>query len=159
MHCTVCDATLPTSALFCPRCGRALMPPRPLAAAADRAQSAPAIPRDEAQTALSARYELGERLEPEVVDAFVDRVEQAIEARIEAKLAKLRQERRLPATQRGRHFIGRLAASLGVGIPLTSVVIPITELSPFVGGLTALGIWVTILTLNIYYTEVEKQQD
>jgi hypothetical protein len=161
MHCTTCGAAIPSGALFCPGCGRSLPAPRPVAAAAARTRSAPAIPREEAESALSTRYELGERMEPEVVDAFVDRVEQAIDTRIESKLTSLRKGGRLPVEKRsrGRHFIGRIAVSLGAGIPLTGLVIPITEVSPFVGSITALGIWASILTLNLYYTEVEKQQD
>jgi hypothetical protein len=159
MHCTTCGAAIPSGALFCPGCGRSLPAPRPVAAAAARSRPPPAFPREEAESALSTRHELGERMEPEVVDAFVDRVEQAIDTRIESKLAVARKGARLPAEKRARHFIGRIAVSLGAGIPLTGLVIPITEVSPFVGSITALGIWASILTLNLYYTEVEKQQD
>jgi hypothetical protein len=118
----------------------------------------PRVEREEAQAALSARYELGEGMEPEIIDAFLDRVEHAIDARVDARMARAGRGSRLPVERRSRGFVGRIAASLGFGIPLTGLVIPISEVSPFVGGLTALGIWASIITLNVYYTEVEKEE-
>ena len=45
--------------------------------------AAPQIPRDDLIAAARARRELGDELEPAVVEAFLDRVERAIDARVD----------------------------------------------------------------------------
>ncbi len=48
------------------------------------------VARDDALAALSARRELGEDFEPAVVDAFVERIEREIDARINVAHARSR---------------------------------------------------------------------
>jgi hypothetical protein len=62
---------------------------------------------------LGARRELGPELEPEVIDAFADRVERAIDARVDARLG----QRGGGAERRGTDRSSLLLAlgSLGVG--------------------------------------------
>ena len=166
MTCASCGTPLPENAMFCPGCGQRMLMPRRAAVAAppvhgDTASAAgarpvrptpEALPRDEVQAALDARRELGERMEPEIVEAFLSRVERAIDARVEERL-----DRRLPSG-RGRraggpnpvHFTGRLAASLGLGIPLTAVA---GEIGGAVG---VLAVWASIVVLNVFYTQAEK---
>lgn len=80
----------------------------------------PQIARDDVVSALGARRELGRDLEPEVVDAFLDRVERGIDARVDRRLAD-----HAPAPrQRSGGRSERLAlaiVSLGTGIPITAI--------------------------------------
>ena len=74
------------------------------------------ITREDVASAVGARQELGEELEPAVVDAFLDKVERAIEERAKA-------------ARRVTHYVDdnsgqRLAlaiVSLGTGIPITAI--------------------------------------
>jgi hypothetical protein len=71
------------------------------------------ITREEAASAIEARRELGDEMEPAVVDAFVDRVERAIQARA------------TETKSRGRSgddtgFVLAIV-SLGTGIPITAI--------------------------------------
>jgi hypothetical protein len=163
MDCASCGTAFTDSALFCPGCGRRITERRPAATSAPAgsppARAAHTIPRDEAEAALATRHELGDRMEPEVVDAFIDRIEHAIDSRVEARMGRLGRRNRLPAEIRARNFTGRIAASLGIGIPLTAIAGTIAEKDAIVGGIAALGAWIAIIVLNIYYTEVEKQRD
>ena len=45
------------------------------------------ISREDVASAVGARRELGEDLEPEVIDAFLEKVERAIDTRVDAQLA------------------------------------------------------------------------
>jgi hypothetical protein len=74
------------------------------------------IHREEIESAIAARRELGEEMEPAVVDAFVERVEQAIEARAaeEARRGRMR------GSDEGIDF-ALAVISLGTGIPITAI--------------------------------------
>jgi hypothetical protein len=76
------------------------------------------ITREDVAAAVGARQELGEELEPAVVDAFLDKVEVAIEARATAQRTTRRRD------DYGDHAGQRLAlaiVSLGTGIPITAI--------------------------------------
>ena len=74
------------------------------------------LPRDELTAAIEARRELGRELEPQVIDGFLERIEQAIDAWVEERLRQ-----RLPA-KRDRGKQQELAlGSLGISIPLVAV--------------------------------------
>lgn len=102
----------------------------------------PDIPHQEAASALGARRELGAEMEPAVVEAFVERVEREIDARVDASLAE---RGRGGARPRGGGD-GRLAlafVSLGVAIPLTAI-------AGGTGGLLAiLIVWIGIVAVNM----------
>ena len=77
------------------------------------------LTREDAESALAARLELGREREPELAEAFADRIERAIDARVEQRVA---------ATRRAPYEEGiegtRLAlaiVSLGTGIPITAI--------------------------------------
>lgn len=46
------------------------------------------VPRDELEVAVRARQELSAEHEPEIVDAFLDRVGTAIDARVDERVAQ-----------------------------------------------------------------------
>ena len=96
----------------------------------------PRVPRDELQAAIEARRELGPDHERELIDSFVERIEQ--------RLAKRPTSTPAPRGGREGSFVLTIV-SLGVGIPLTAIALS-------TGGLAALLIvWVGIVLVNIAY--------
>ena len=69
--------------------------------------------RDELEVAIEARKELGAGLEPAVIDAFVERIEQRLVERDEAKERALRKKR--------EHQKEMVLGSMGIAIPLVVV--------------------------------------
>lgn len=150
MDCASCGTLLPDSALFCPGCGRRLTERRPAVAARTRATPLPAqrtIPREEVQAALAARQELGERMEPEIIDAFLDRIERAIDTRVEARL-RGRQESRPQGTDVGGVWLA--LGSFGLGIPLTAIA------ANMAGLLGLIVVWAGIAAVNLAYHQQRK---
>jgi hypothetical protein len=96
-----------------------------------------AVDREDLQAALEARRELGEALEPHIVDSFVERIERTLEERI-------------PRPPMRRHDSDKPLAlaiiSLGVAIPLTAI--GVTQ-----AGLAGLLIvWAGIVLVNLAYS-------
>ncbi|HZU75722.1 MAG TPA: hypothetical protein VFA70_03100 [Dehalococcoidia bacterium] len=99
------------------------------------------------------------RLEQQIVESYLARIEQTLEARVD-QLVDERVQGMPPAPRRALpNFTGRIAASLGVGIPLTAVAGGIA--GGHAGGVGAVIAVVAslavVLGLNVYYTEAEKQ--
>ena len=99
------------------------------------------ISREDVESAIGARRELGEDLEPAVVDAFLDRVEHAIDARVATQLEQAR------TRKSGRSHDGQRLAlaivSLGTGIPVTAI-------AAEAGGLLGIGLaWLGIVGVNV----------
>lgn len=164
MHCASCGTPLPENALFCPGCGQRMSGQRPppsyapnpapvpaRAPAPRRPASAPTIPRNELDVAIAARDELGERLEPEVIDSFLDRVETSLDARIDARIGQRTGRHRSGPVDRSKAFTARVLGSLGLGIPLTAIAASLTDIPGVI------AVWGAIVVLNIYYTENEKE--
>jgi hypothetical protein len=74
------------------------------------------LPRDELSAAIEARRELGQELEPQVVDSFLARIEKQIDARIDE-----RTRNRLPAKQAREHELALANVSILAAIPLLGV--------------------------------------
>jgi hypothetical protein len=93
------------------------------------------------ESLVGTRRELGEEMEPEVIDAFLDRVEAAAERRAEAvKPAK-------PVSVddgRGERFVLGIV-SLGTGIPITAIA---AEQGGVVGMLV---VWAGIVGVNFSF--------
>jgi hypothetical protein len=95
----------------------------------------PLVPRDELTAALAARRELGEEFEPQLVEAFAERIERRL-----AERTKQVPEKKSPQ-QSGQQFVLALA-SIGMGIPITAVAVE-------KGGLLGLLIaWTGIVLVN-----------
>jgi hypothetical protein len=77
------------------------------------------ISREDVASAVGARLELGRELEPEIVDAFVDRVERAIDARVEERVAELRRHESDSGIEGTR--LALAIVSLCTGIPITAI--------------------------------------
>ena len=111
----------------------------------------PRVERDELIAALAARRELGAELEPAVIDSFVERLERAIDARVDREV-----ERRMQSLPRQRgggggfgigHIILALG-SLGIGVGATGAA---TGMGDAAGVVVALVAWAAIALVNIAY--------
>jgi hypothetical protein len=92
--------------------------------------------RAELEAALRARGELGAELEPQVIDAFVERIERRIDERT-------RELRPMRVRTRGSDQVLALAiVSLGVSIPLTAIAV--TQ----AGLVGLLVVWIGIVLVN-----------
>jgi hypothetical protein len=106
----------------------------------------PELTREDVVSAVGARRELGRDMEPEVVDAFLDRVERGIDARVDRRLdARARPARR---GSRGRSEGLALAiVSLGTGIPITAIA---GETAGLPGLIAA---WAGIVGVNVVFRQ------
>jgi len=89
---------------------------------------------------VGARRELGEEMEPAVIDAFLDRVDAAVEARA----AERRPAPPIPGEGKGEQLVLSII-SLATGIPITAIA---AESGGVVGILVA---WVGIVGVNIAF--------
>jgi hypothetical protein len=103
------------------------------------------LPRDELEASVAARRELGREREPEVVDAFLDRIEKQIDARVDAKLAQSRYapQRRGDGPDWAAALLG--ISSLGIGIGATGA-----ATSQHQGWVAAVA-WVAVILVNALY--------
>ena len=68
------------------------------------------VPRDELQAAIDARKELGEELEPAVIDSFVERIERRLTERADQSERALQKRR--------EHQKEMILGSMAISIPL-----------------------------------------
>jgi hypothetical protein len=102
----------------------------------------PGTTRAELEAAIAARRELGEELEPHVIDSFVGRIERRIDQRIDERLGPHLAKRQSRSDD--KQFVMGLV-SLGIAIPLTAIAISN-------GGLVALAIvWIGIVLVNVAF--------
>jgi hypothetical protein len=162
MQCQICESLVSERALFCEVCGhrvrrapqpepaplRSVAPARPVATQSwPAAAPAPAPPppiatREEVAAAVAARAELGDRLEPEVLDTFLDRIEAAVVTRVDAQV---------DARLRGRGIRTRRKENPGLPVAICSLIfgIPITAITTENAGLGGLLIaWLGIAAVN-----------
>ena len=100
----------------------------------------PTIDRRELEAALAARRELGEEMEPAVLDSFLAKVESGLDARIDARLASRRGRRGGARTPDWSAFLLAFL-SLGVGVG----VVDQASLAGEVVG------WIAIVAVNVAY--------
>jgi hypothetical protein len=74
------------------------------------------LPRDELAAAVEARRELGQELEPQVIEGFLEKVERAIDARVEERVRE-----RLPAKPDRNRQQELALGSLAISIPLIAL--------------------------------------
>jgi hypothetical protein len=75
--------------------------------------------RHELEATLAAREEIGEELEPQLVDRFADRIEQEIDRRAKEKAALQRQP--FPRSGHNAPMLPLALGSLGIAIPLMGI--------------------------------------
>jgi hypothetical protein len=103
------------------------------------------LPRDELEAAVTARQELGREREPQVVDAFLDRIEKQIDARVDDRLSRDRYapQRRARGSDWPAALLG--ISSLGIGIGATGAATSQGE------GWVAAVAWFAIVLVNAMY--------
>jgi VIT1/CCC1 family predicted Fe2+/Mn2+ transporter len=84
------------------------------------------VSRDELGATLAARKELGQDYEPALVEALAERVEQVVQARVDAQVAQFSHVARGPVAAPPGMLpwgarVAIAATSLGVAIPITAV--------------------------------------
>jgi hypothetical protein len=88
--------------------------------------------KSELQAALEARRELGEEMEPAVIDAFV--------ARIEQRLGERGDERERALKRRRDHQKDMTLGAMGIGIPLLAIAAAFTGLAGVIAVCVALAV-------------------
>ena len=99
------------------------------------------LPREELEAAVAARKELGREREPEIVEAFLARVEKQIDARVDERLA--RRHHRGGGPDWAAAILGM--ASLGIGIGATGAATSQGQ------GWVAAVAWLAIVVVNLLY--------
>jgi hypothetical protein len=99
------------------------------------------ITREDAESALAARLELGREREPELADAFADRIERTIDTRVEQRVAAERRAKYDDGIEGPR--LALAVVSLGTGIPITAIA---AEQGGVAGIIVA---WVGIVGVNV----------
>lgn len=97
------------------------------------------------RAALEARRELGAEYEPALVEGFIERLEQTIDARVDARVAE---SRRAAAPQQS----GLDGNQLALGIVTTAIAVPLTAIVAVGAGGGVLGaiiVWIGIAIVNI----------
>jgi hypothetical protein len=94
--------------------------------------------RDELRTAIEARNELGEEMEPAVVDAFVERIERRLAERAADDERALKRKRDYQKEM--------ILGSMGISIPLFAVAAIFTGIPGVVAVLVALVVIAVIAT-------------
>lgn len=103
--------------------------------------------RDDLTATIAARRDLGPEYEAELVDAFMDRLDATIAARVRAELDHRLEHREPSRSSRqntGSPMVPITLGSLGIGVPLTAVA---------AGGAGAAGVlmtWLAIIVLNVF---------
>jgi anti-sigma factor RsiW len=95
------------------------------------------VEREDVRAAVEARRELGEELEPQVIDSFLERIEQRLDKQARSQV---------PVKREGREgsFVLALASLVGA--------IPITAIAATHGGIVAMiVVWIGIVLLNAVY--------
>jgi hypothetical protein len=103
------------------------------------------ITRDDVISTVGARRELGDDMEPEVVDAFLQRVERAIDTRVDTRLHDAKATRRHEYRDEGPS-LALAIVSLGTGIPITAIA---AEQGGVVGIVVA---WLGIVGVNVAHS-------
>jgi hypothetical protein len=101
------------------------------------------ITRDDVVSAVGARHELGDDLEPAVVDAFLDKIERAIDAQVDAKVAESRRRSRGGSGLDQGQRLALSIVSLGTGIPITAIA------AEEAGAVGILIVWCGIVGVNV----------
>src|SRR5258708_21061800 len=95
--------------------------------------------RRDGEGARGARRELGSDYEPEIVDAFLEKVEQRLDERL--------RERRPAAQEHQGAVTPLILGSIGLGIPVTAVAL---SNAPGAGGIAvAIVAWIAIAIANL----------
>jgi hypothetical protein len=90
------------------------------------------VRRDELQAAIEARKELGADMEPALIDAFVERIEQQLEERAQERERALKRKR--------DHQKEMVLGAMGISVPLFAIAAIFTGLAGVIVVCTALAV-------------------
>ena len=99
--------------------------------------------REEAAAAIAARRELGEDLEPAIIESFVERVERTIDARVDERLAERKRPREVDRTT-----VAIGLGSIALSIPITGAAAGLPDGS---SGMAVGVAWVAIVIINVLH--------
>jgi len=108
--------------------------------AGDGPRERQAVEPQDLEAALAVRRELGHDYEPALVESFVERIESAVAARVDAQVEQMRREEK--ADRRAQLTLG--IVSLGTGIPITAIA---GALGDGIAGVVVA--WAGITTVNV----------
>ena len=91
-----------------------------------------AVPKDELQAAIEARKELGEDMEPAIIDGFVERIEQ--------RIAERTQERERSLKRKREHQKEMVLGAMGISVPLLAIAAIFTGLPGVIAVCAAIGV-------------------
>ncbi len=100
------------------------------------------LERQDVEALLETRHELGPTYEQEIVDSFAERIERAVEERVDARLAHRGGDNRADAGGQVRQFVLGVI-SLGAGIPVT--IVPLVAADSLAGAVIG---WAGIVAVN-----------
>jgi hypothetical protein len=101
--------------------------------------------RRDLEAAVGARNELGPEMEQHVIEVFLSRIEQRIDARIEQATAELRKAQKPKSEDSGPHFVEVVAPSLALSIPLVAIAGAMT------GGVGVAAVMTGVFAINLLY--------
>ena len=90
------------------------------------------VPKDELQAAIEARKELGAKMEPAVIDAFVERIERRLAERGSESERSLKQKR--------EHQKEMVLGAMGISVPLFALAAIFTGLPGVLAVCAALAV-------------------
>ena len=93
------------------------------------------VRRDELQAAIEARRELGEELEPQVIDGFVERIERRLDARTDQSELALKRRR--------DHQKEMVLGAMGISIPIFVIAAVFAGLA----GIIAVGVVIAVIAI------------
>ncbi len=93
------------------------------------------VRRDELQAAIEARRELGDELEPQVIDGFVERIERRLEARTDQSELALKRRR--------DHQKEMVLGAMGISIPIFVIAAIFAGLA----GIVAVGVVIAVIAV------------
>lgn len=100
------------------------------------------LSRADLEAALEVRKELGDSIEPGLVDSLAAKVEATVRRRYEAEIASRRNEKAVQGISNGQR-VSVAITSLVMAIPLTAIA------GSFAGLAGMLMVWVGIIAINV----------
>ena len=102
--------------------------------------SEPIVERDELEAAIEARKELGEEMEPALIDGFVERIER--------RLAERESDRERSLKARRDHQKELILGAMGISVPLFALAAIFTGLAGVLAVCAALGVIAIVATYS-----------
>jgi hypothetical protein len=100
--------------------------------------SEPTTPREDLELAIETRKELGVEREPEVIDAFLERIDRRIVERTDANEKALKRKR--------EHQKEMILGSMGISIPLLAIAAIFTGLAGVIVVCAALAVIAVVVS-------------